>query len=492
MAQDYNYNTMDDISSINSLNVQNLAVQYNISTCGSVTGRPIDIGNNKACVTDFGGCITCFNYMNGQTVWQVNITTYGFPAGYYARVGMAYAYGVLYAGTASYKSLLTPGLPGFGSWAFAISATDGSLRWKTQVSSEVYAIITQDPILESGILYYGISSGEAAGPSVPGYVCCSFVGSTVSIAAVNGRIIWSSPNIPPEISGVGQYSGAATWGGRPVIIGSYIYNVVGQLYQMPPDVAACTSANPLNASCIDPRVLFDAVIKRNKFSGEIIGSFRASAADTWNIACYLGGAIPGCQDMSTAFDYDITNLMYATQSRQLIASSKSGFVWRLDQDLNVLGAHSIAAGNAAGGYVFRAAVRDNSNAAAVGIYLAAANSPAKTIWLPSGQVTTFGAWVKYDGLLNLKWITPCPNGDRAYGSLGITNDIVYGSTRFQGLLTFMRASDGAILNTIQTAGSMTGTPYAVGNKIIWGAGPGTLLGSGLVDQSQVLILSLPN
>lgn len=96
--------------------------------------------------------------------------------------------------------------------------------------------------------------------------------------------------------------------------------------------------------------------------------------------------------MSTAFDYDITNIMYARRSRQLIASSRSGFVWALDLDLNVIGAHSIASGNAAGGYVWRAAVHDDPTPSALGIFLPAANSPAKTIFLP-GEVTTYGVWL---------------------------------------------------------------------------------------------------
>jgi len=86
--------------------------------------------------------------------------------------------------------------------------------------------------------------------------------------------------------------------------------------------------------------------------------------------------------------------------------------------------------------------------------------------------------------------TTTADGDEAIGSVGITNDIVFGSTRVKGLLVFMRQSDGVVLKKLQTAGSMLGTPYAVGNNIIWPAGPGNALAVGLVDQHQVLVLSV--
>jgi len=181
--------------------------------------------------------------------------------------------------------------------------------------------------------------------------------------------------------------------------------------------------------------------------------------------------------------------MYSKKSRQFIATSKSGFVWYLDQDLEVVTYNSVVAGSDAGGYVWRQALRDARCDEDVGVFLANANNARMPITLLDQTISTAGAFVKYDGLGRVKWITPATNGDFIYGSLGITNDIVYGSTRYQGLLTFLRQSDGRVLKTIQTAGAMISTPTAVGNYIIWGGGPGNQL-LGANDQKMVFVLAL--
>ncbi len=481
------FNTQSYRSNIDSSNVAQLSVVCNITVCGSATTTPVDLKDGTVMQTDFGGCIGRYNVTSCTTVWQRNITDYGFAVGYYARAGMIFKGGLAVGGTASYKNLLTPGIPNVGAWAFAVNVTDGSLKWKTQVSTHIYAIITQDFLLDDDSAVVGISSGEAAAPLVPGYQCCSFVGSTVKLAIADGSIHWNTPNIPPALAGVGKYSGAASWGGRAIRVGAYIYQVSGQLYQETAAAAACSIADPHNASCTDRDVLFDSVIKMKRSNGEIVASFRASAADVWNIACFFGGAIPGCQG-GPSYDFDITNVMYSIGTRQIIATSKSGWAWFLDLDLNLVSSQSVVAGSASGGMAWHAALVDSHNARNVRVFISNNNGAKLNLTLLDGTVVKSGAWAALDGHGQVKWITPSVN-DNAYGSLAVSNDVVFGATRFGGLLTALKTTDGSILKQWASKGSMIAAPLIMKNRLVWSTGPGNILGAGLTNQNQLLVLA---
>ena len=484
------YNTRDFESGITSSNIVNAYIRGNITLCGSSTSSPVVV-DGIACVTDFGGCITCVDVDAAvpYIVWRKNITEYGFPAGYYSRASMAYRAGKLYGATASFRSLITPGLPGFGAWVFSIQFSNGDLIWKKQISTEVYAIVTQDLLIHDDKLFVGLSSGEAAGPLVPGYVCCQFVGSIVRLKLNDGDIVWNTPFIPPALGGVGKHSGAASWGGQMIVIGKYVYTVTGQLYQHSNTTEQCLNADPTNVSCVDSAILYDSVVKIDIKNGSIVDSFRAPYADTWNIACLLT-FLPGCQG-PPSFDYDFTNIMYAKKAGRLVVSSKSGFVWFLDLNLNVIEVSAVTEGSASGGYVWHGALRDDKCVDNGRAYLPNNNGASKNITLPNGTIINKGAWIAYNLDNEIEWITPVPNGDTAYGSMALTNDLVLGSGRFLGQLSFMNANTGVIVKIIDTIGSMSGGAAIVGKDIIWPTGPGSLLNSALVNQKQLLIISVP-
>jgi polyvinyl alcohol dehydrogenase (cytochrome) len=484
------YNHQVYSSDITSENVASLVLRCNLTMCGSATTTPTDLGDGTVLIADFGKCVGRYNITGCSTVWQRNLTDYGFPAGYFARAGMVARGGVAVGGTASNKNLLTPGVPGFGAWVFGIYVDDGRLKWRTQVSTHLYAIITQNFQIVDNSVNVGISSGEAAAPLIPGYPCCSFVGSNVKLDFNSGAIEWNSPNIPSALSGLGKYSGAASWGGRSVIKGAYIYQVAGQLYQEPNDVAACTAANPNDATCVDASVMFDAVIKRKKTTGEIVASFRASSADVWNIACFFGGRIPGCQ-VGPSFDYDITNVIYSPKTQRIIATSKSGFVFYLDLDLNLLNVSSVVGGSASGGVTWQPALLDDHDPEDLRLFIPNNNGAGRNLTLLDGTVINKGAWAALDGHGNVKWITPALN-EYAYGSLALTNDVVFGSTRFRGDLVALNAVDGSVLATWGTKGSMIAAPLILKDKLVWATGPGNILSGPLVDQKDLLVFGLPD
>ena len=475
-------NTHNFPSNIDSKNVAGLGLLWNATLCGPSTHTPM-VYLDRVCVTDFGGCITCVNRDTGSVIFQKNISLYtGFPAGIYSRTMPTPFNGLLIMGTTAIKSILNPG---YGAWVFAVNFTNGELVWKTKVSDFQWAIITGSPLLHGETLYFGLSSGESVAPIYPGYVCCSFSGRAFAINATDGAIKWNTPMIPAELNGVGKYSGAAVWSSTPILKGNYIYVTTGQLYQTSEAVANCSRDRPTDTTCVDSRVHFDSVVKIERNTGEIVGSFRASAADTWNLACLYGGAIPGCQ-AGPAYDYDITNIMYSERSKTIFASSKSGFLWALSDDLEVKWFSNIVRGSITGGYTWQGAFEDNARTYLSGVYLANNNGFALPITLFNRSTVTSGVWVKYDGNGNVKWITPTPNGDQAYGSVSLTNDVVFGSTHVQGLLVALSTADGSILWRYQTVGSVNAAAAIVDNIVYWGTGSSSSFSPGIVSQNKLL------
>ena len=297
--------------------------------------------------------------------------------------------------------------------------------------------------------------------------------------------------IPQDLQGYDKFSGASIWGSTPVIAGNRIYIGTGQLNKVPISVQACILANPLNASCINRSVLYDSVVGLNKHTGKIEVSFRASPADVWNIACVFGGSIPGCQCLGVCdYDYDITGLTYSKKNNILFATSKSGFVFALDRDLNVLWLDQFVNGSASGGIVWQNALRDHVQVRKLGLFVQQANDRRYNFTLPNGTIYKSGVFIRYNGLGDVVWAAPTPDGDKAYGPVALTNNVLFGSTRAKGLLVAMHANTGQVLWTYQTNGSMSSGCAIVGNDVFWPLGPGTVLSPGIVDQDKIVAFTI--
>lgn len=484
------WNQREFASEIDSSNVAGLRLKWNVSLCGTATCTP-SVFQNKVCTTDFGGCLGCRSRDDGSVIWQKTMVDYGFPLGYYSRVTPTYIedLNLLVVASASNKGLLNPGVPGVGAWAFALNATDGSSSWKTQVSTHLYAIVTGSPTVLGQTVYLGVSSGEAAAPLIPGYPCCSFAGRALSLRASDGAINWSLDTIPADLVGPGKYSGAAVWNGAFVVVGDHLYFGTGQLYSQPASVDACIEADPTNTSCVDERVNFNSILKVNRHTGEIVAKRRLSSADCWNIACVLR-FLPGCS-RTQAYDFDVTNVMVSIKNKRLYVSSKSGFLWVFDYDLNLINFDVLIPGSTSGGYVWQGALGDDSKTSKVGVYLPNNNGASRTWTLPNGTlVAGSGAWVKYDGDGNLKWATPPPFLDSVTGPLGLTNDVVFGSTRNNGLLAALDADSGAILWSLLTGKPMASGMAIVGKEVFWTTGPGTVFSATAPTQKSLLAFTL--
>ena len=54
-------------------------------------------------------------------------------------------------------------------------------------------------MIDNGVLYIGVSSGEEIATQIPGYPCCSFRGSVVALDAATGKIKWQTPMIEDSV-----------------------------------------------------------------------------------------------------------------------------------------------------------------------------------------------------------------------------------------------------------------------------------------------------
>jgi polyvinyl alcohol dehydrogenase (cytochrome) len=487
-------NTRDFPSVINKNNVDKLVLKWNATMCGAATATPLIYGD-RACISDFGTCYTCFNKDTGAIIFQKSLSTdYGFPLDLYARGMPTYDIdsGLVIMATTNIGSLLANGGP--GTWVFAVRFDDGSLAWKSQVTNFSWAIITDSPLLYRGHVYFGISSTETSEVYLdPGAECCKFVGTFYKYKVSNGELIWATEMIPPYLQGVGKFAGCGIWGSTPALgADNDVYFGTGELYSTPANVSACSTANPLNQSCVPAAIHLDSVIRVDLTTGAIRNSFRAMASDTWNIACLLnqeGIPFPGCVSVAIAYDFDITAIQYSKKTNTVYAGSKSGYKWGFTQNLTYRWAKAIVPGSEIGGYSWQGALRDDKDLKHISVFGASSNGNNDVFTLPNGTNATSGVFTRYDGNGNLKWAVVPPNRDQVYGGVTITNDVFFGQTKVYGLLVAVNIDSGDILWTFQTLGAMNGAPAIVEDRIYWPTGAGNDFG-GENNQRQFLTFEL--
>ena len=97
-----------------------------------------------------------------------------------------------------------------GATVMSLRKSNGNLNWATVVDTNPAAIITQGAVVDNGVVYVGVSSGEELFAAViPGYPCCNFRGSMVALDAETGEILWKTYTTPVGFSGgMGEHAGS--------------------------------------------------------------------------------------------------------------------------------------------------------------------------------------------------------------------------------------------------------------------------------------------
>lgn len=258
-----------------------------------VSAAPLFVDGVAYYVT-WSGAFVALDYTSCRVLWQTNVTD--IILSYQpvdanvllvihlaSRTTPVMENNILFIGTQANALLL------------AIDKTDGNLIDKIQISQYPYAIITQSPTVWQGSLFIGSSSlEELAADRVPGYVCCTFIGTMNAFTLENDRfrLLWSQDMIPLG----SNFSGAAIWGSQPSIdpTRNQVFIATGNVYSTPPQYTEClnktansssTSESNTTDSCAPQDVYQETVLAFDASTGQINWSHELSPLDAWNVAC---------------------------------------------------------------------------------------------------------------------------------------------------------------------------------------------------------------
>lgn len=283
-----------------------------------------------------------------------------------------------------------------------------------------------------------------------------------------GDKLWDTPMIPPELTGLGKFSGAGIWSSGPSIRGNYIYTSTGNLYNQSQAANDCYALNATNASCVPKEVLYDSIVKLNKNTGAIVACFRASEADVWNAACVLAGLIPGCPQFE-GLDADFGNSPMLIEDEDdevyVALGQKSGIFWLLNaKDLSLVWKVNAGPSGSGGGFQFGSSVNSGGQ-----IFGASANYDRHSHTTIDGSVITYGSWMRFTSDGRIKWETPSPTNDSLRGPLTTTNNVVFGTTD-SGTFCALSANTGEILWKFNTGAASVSGPTVDDRVIYWGTG----------------------
>jgi polyvinyl alcohol dehydrogenase (cytochrome) len=230
---------------------------------------------------------------------------------------------------------------------YAISALDGSLRWRDRPDDHPNATITGAPSYFDGKLLLPVSALESGPPVDPAYECCTFRGSVVAYDALGGEKLWQTFSIyeepaPFRINSAGTQnygpSGGTVWNAPAVDEKRrQIYFGTGENLSSP---ATLTS---------------DAIFAVDVDTGAVKWTFQGTPDDAWNGAC---GTVndANCPEEDGP-DYDMAAgiiLVSLSDGRELVVGGqKSGVVHALDPDTGeVVWQNPVGRGGVQGGIHF--------------------------------------------------------------------------------------------------------------------------------------------
>ncbi len=319
-------------------NASRLTMAWRITAAGVVADTPTEY-DGVVYFTDEGGKLWAVAGGSGRVLWSDEVSGYtGFPA--VSRTSPAVYGNELVLGDTS--------APGHGAYVFAVSRRTGTLLWRTQVDTNPAAIITSSPVLYRGVAYLGVSSDEEALAAEPGYHCCTFRGSVVTLNARTGRLLWKTYTVPPG------YTGAAVWGSTPAInpADNLVYVGTGDNYSVP--VGVCTVPGQEGCAPLPAGDHVDSVLALDLRTGAIRWSRPTLTSDVFTDEC-------GVQHSTTCGpDFDFgngPNLIRLPSGRELLGiGQKSGVYWALNPRTGTVVWHTkVGPGSALGGMLWGSA-----------------------------------------------------------------------------------------------------------------------------------------
>jgi polyvinyl alcohol dehydrogenase (cytochrome) len=451
-------------------NVAGLTPRWAVPTGGDVAATPT-VADGVVYVPDLGGNLWAVNAATGAVIWCKRVGDYTGVLGDSSRTSPAVSGGEIVIGDGFLTSRLVSRA---GAFVVGIDAASGALRWRTQVDSNPYAIVTSSPVIDQGVVYVGVSSLEE---TLPG-ITHTFRGSVVALDAQTGAIIWQTHTAPQG------YTGNSVWGSSPVVdhATGLLYVGTGNNYTVPAGV--CSTSGEVGCAPPVADDYSDSVLGLNLTTGAIVWAHRTIALDVWTTYTPQGPD----DDFGSAPNL-YTAIVNGTPTDLLGIGQKSGRYYALDPATgDVVWQTQVGAGGLDGGIEWGSAT-DGTR-----IYAAIADFPDPrpyTITSASGQTstTTGGSVAALDAATGkILWQTADPQRAADLGFVSTANGVVYaGSDAPLGNTMYaLDAATGAIEWAYPSGGSVVSGAAIVNGSVYWGSG--YYVGT---DNNELYAFSLP-
>jgi polyvinyl alcohol dehydrogenase (cytochrome) len=441
-------------------NAASLVAKWVFNTGSDVSATPT-VGTTAVFFPDWNGNLYAVDLATGAQLWSHQISEYDNESGSYSRVSPALYDSSLIIGD-------SVGTSHNGANVISVDQTTGALQWITNVESHPAAIITGSPVVVGSTIYQGISSIEEGLATSSTYACCTFRGSVVALDAETGAILWQTYTVPDNDGRAGKYSGGPIW--QPPAIDTtrnQLYVGTGNNYSVPKTVESCRLKYPTDNRCDAKDDYFDSALALDLSTGVIQWAEHLYGYDAWNLACDESGPPPNCPSPAGP-DYDLGGSGPNLVGNIVGFGQKSGVYWALDPDTGAtVWSLAIGPGGPFGGIQWGTA-SDGTN-----IYIASANSSYQSYKLLSGQTVTWGYWSAVGASTGeILWQTADPaSGTRDVGALSVANGIVYAESLDSAGHTYaLNSSNGDILWSYASGGSLIDGPSIVSGNLYWGSG----------------------
>lgn len=321
-------NTRNQVSLIDSTNVDNLALNFHYARPGVTEMRGAPAVTAQAIFMTSGKQLLAINKRSGCQYWSFTTPNTGgnFRSGSILFVAADKGSpAVIYAAD-------------FNGYVYAVNAASGEVLWQRFVGTITYFhFVTGGMQYYQGKLFVPVSSKEVlATVFVPG-ACCKSHGMLVALAAQTGEILWqyhtttdaSETVLPDERIGP---NGAPVWA-TPALDTrrNAIYIGTGQNYTEP---ATSTS---------------DAIISLDMDSGKVNWVFQARENDTWNGNCEDPASLRCSDPAGHDFDFGAAPILLH-DGDTLIAGDKGGVVYSIQAETGALNwSNKVSKGSTLGG-----------------------------------------------------------------------------------------------------------------------------------------------
>ena len=418
----------DTTNAINSQNVANMQLAWQIDTDDYVSHSPLTDGD-RVYFADWGGNVYGADASTGEIAWKNKIAE---PMQQWPWHGFAGT------GTLAENVLVEASVEGT---AFGVDLDTGEVLWETEFTDDPEAGSISALLHHDGLVYIGVSSVEEPLSKMLENFEVNARGKVVALDANTGEIAWERYLVEPSQNGVTVWSSFA----------------------LDPEMNALffTTGNNYTGEATE---LSDSLVAVDAQTGEIIWATQTLEHDVWLPVAPKGpdydfGA--GAQLFEASIDGEMRKLVGAGQ--------KSGFYWAFDRMTGEpLWFSSIGYGSKGGGIHAEAAVGDGT------IYVWSNNRylyPLKPEEHPINVKAIDTATGEY------LWVKPDVQAAGVTSAGFLANDVYFVGT-LDGQVYAYRASDGEQLWTSQKHPGISASLNVVSDRLYFSAGIPQPFGAG--------------